>query len=434
MHSANKTYDVFKDTRKEKNMKKTKFLMIILLIGIALFLLPNISNAAVGVTKKAYSNDGSARYEFTGLTLDKTHEYEFGFTKTAATEVTNWHLITTYTETTATIDISARTIEFAKVITSTETGYITIKDKTTDTVVLKPYAVNLTIPYLSVTNYTVIKNGKKLDSDDSNIQISLWNAGNSNAYYQYEKITDEKVISKYKEIKSKNGNFNDLQSLLKTKVPESNWKPWGYWNGYGGITEAGFGYTERTVNVPDYGLYYMWVYFSGNNMRNLYGYVLVDNLQPDIALDGISLPETEKVELGKTLTLVPTFNPEGATNKIVTWSSSDESVATVDNNGKITPIKVGSTIITVTSQDGNKKATCTVTVVEAPNNDNKDNNNNGTKDDNINNGTDNKDNSTTAPGNLPKTGTLVGIVSTIIALLLAGSAFAYAKYRKLRGI
>lgn len=347
-------------------MKQTKFLMMILFIGIVLFLLPTISHAAVDVSKEVYANNGSAKFNFTGLTLDKTHEYEFGLTKTAATEIENWHLITEYTETTATVDITAGTKEFTDVIVAVDTGYITIKDKTTDTIVLQPYAVDLSIPYLNITNYTVISNGKDLDKNY--IQINFWNRKNSSAYYQYEKITDENVINKYKEIKSKNGDFNSLQSLLKTKAPSSNWNTWGYWNGHGDSTTSGFGYTQKSINTPDEGLYYMWIYLAGDNIRNLYGYILVDNLQPEIALDSISLPKTKEVELGKTLTLTPTFSPENTTNKIITWSSSDESVATIDNGGKIEPKKIGSTIITATSQDGNKKATCTVTVISSSKN------------------------------------------------------------------
>ena len=76
----------------------------------------------------------------------------------------------------------------------------------------------------------------------------------------------------------------ELESLLKTTAPISNWNTWGYWNGYDSFTGMnGYGYTQRNVSVPDSGLYYMWVYFSGNGLKNVYGYILVDNLQPDIA-------------------------------------------------------------------------------------------------------------------------------------------------------
>lgn len=64
-------------------------------------------------------------------------------------------------------------------------------------------------------------------------------------------------------------------------------------------------------------------------------------------------------------TLIATVIPDSATNKNVTWKSSNEKVAKVDN-GKVTAISAGDAKITVTTEEGNKTATCTVTVVAAP--------------------------------------------------------------------
>lgn len=93
-------------------------------------------------------------------------------------------------------------------------------------------------------------------------------------------------------------------------------------------------------------------------------------------VENISLPEKETLKLGNTLILTPNITPENTTNKNVTWSSSDEEVATVDNFGKITSLKPGTTIITVTTEDGNKKATCIITVIEDIKNNNDLNTNN----------------------------------------------------------
>lgn len=423
-------------------MRKTKYLIMVFFLAFVFFLIPNTSHAAVNVTRNIYSNNGSMKFNFTGLTLDTTHEYTYGLTKTKAAQVETWHLITEYTKTKATLDVMTTTKDLRQVINTVDTGYITIKDKTTDTIVLPPFAVDLKTPFLNVTNYTVIPNGKSLD--ESNIQIALRNASNSEAYYQYEKITDQSVITKYKEIKAQNGDFMKLQSMLKTAVPSSNWLTWGYWNGHDFSTGMnGFGYTQRNVSVPDTGLYYMWVYFSGNGLKNVYGYVLVDNLQPDISMESISLPKTATVALGKTLTLSPTFNPTNATNKIVTWSSSDETVAAIDNAGKITPKKLGSTIITVTTKDGNKKATCTVTVTKESTNNNQNgntdntnkpdtpNNNNANNTSNTSNTTTTPQDNTTATGKLPQTGVSILLTCCIVALLL-GSIVFYFQYKKLR--
>ena len=346
-------------------MKKLKCITLILIVLALMLIIPNVSNAAeeITVSRNVYSNDGSMKFTFTGLTIDTTHEYEYGISKTAATEVKDWYLVTENTETSVTANIMTGTTKMRAVINAVDTGYITIKDKTTDTVILEPYAVDLKLPYLRVTNYDVISNGYNLNN--YNIKVPLRNAANSDAYYKYEKITDENLINKYKEIKANSGDYMALESMLKTSVPTSGYSSWGYWNNHSSDGKDGYGYTQRTVSAPDEGLYYLWVYFSGESIKNLYGCILVDNLQPDISIESISLPTTKTVEIGKSITLYPTFNPSTATNKIVTWTSSDETVATVDNAGKIIPKKVGSTIITVVTQDGNKKATCTVTVTSS---------------------------------------------------------------------
>lgn len=78
----------------------------------------------------------------------------------------------------------------------------------------------------------------------------------------------------------------------------------------------------------------------------------------DVSLDQNALTLTE----GDTVQLTATVEPADATNKDVTWSSNDEAIATVDANGKVTAVDTGTTTITVTTEDGNKTATCAVTV------------------------------------------------------------------------
>lgn len=80
-----------------------------------------------------------------------------------------------------------------------------------------------------------------------------------------------------------------------------------------------------------------------------------------IAVTSIELNKTElKLEEGASETLTATVKPDNATDKTVTWSSSDENVATIDASGKVTAIKKGSA--TITAQAGEKTAKCTVTV------------------------------------------------------------------------
>ena len=81
----------------------------------------------------------------------------------------------------------------------------------------------------------------------------------------------------------------------------------------------------------------------------------------EIAVSTVTLDKAEtEVEKGGSLTLKATVNPDDATDKTVTWTSSDESIATV-KDGTITAKALGT--VTITAKCGDKEATCTVTVI-----------------------------------------------------------------------
>lgn len=66
--------------------------------------------------------------------------------------------------------------------------------------------------------------------------------------------------------------------------------------------------------------------------------------------------------LGQRSTLVATILPDNATDKEVTWSSSDSSIAVVSDSGEVTGVSSGNALVTVTTKDGGKTANCSVTV------------------------------------------------------------------------
>ena len=84
-----------------------------------------------------------------------------------------------------------------------------------------------------------------------------------------------------------------------------------------------------------------------------------------IAVTKLTLSESSaEVSVGKTLTLSCTIEPTDATNKELIWSSSDETIATVDAQGVVSGVKAGTVTITVASKSNpSVTATCTVTVV-----------------------------------------------------------------------
>ena len=89
-----------------------------------------------------------------------------------------------------------------------------------------------------------------------------------------------------------------------------------------------------------------------------------DEKEGTIAVSAVAVnPTTAAVKPGATVILSATVTPEDATDKTITWSSSDEKVATVDG-GKVTGVAEGTATITATTKSGDKTATCTVTVSE----------------------------------------------------------------------
>ena len=113
-----------------------------------------------------------------------------------------------------------------------------------------------------------------------------------------------------------------------------------------------------------------WVTFSSINASSVTIYsdnwVQIDEVKVTyadvVAVNGVSLSPTSAVlNVGQITTLTATVSPGDATNKAVTWSTSNPSVATV-SNGVVTAQGVGTATITVTTEDGGKTATCAVTV------------------------------------------------------------------------
>ena len=81
-----------------------------------------------------------------------------------------------------------------------------------------------------------------------------------------------------------------------------------------------------------------------------------------IPVTGVTVsPTSDSIAVSETLTLTATVAPEDATNKTVTWSSSDDSIATVVD-GVVTGVAAGNATITVTTVDGSFTATCEITV------------------------------------------------------------------------
>lgn len=86
-----------------------------------------------------------------------------------------------------------------------------------------------------------------------------------------------------------------------------------------------------------------------------------------IPVTGVTLSRSAAtIGAGAVQQLSATIEPANATNKNVTWTSSNNAVATVSSTGLVTGVTPGTAAITVTTQDGNRTASATVTVINGP--------------------------------------------------------------------
>ena len=104
---------------------------------------------------------------------------------------------------------------------------------------------------------------------------------------------------------------------------------------------------------------YLTAYFSHTGVKNA---TAMSETSQTIAVTDVTLDNTSvSLSKGNTHTLTATTVPVNATNKTLSWSSSNSTVATVVN-GVVTGNAAGTSTITVTTEDGGKTAICNVTV------------------------------------------------------------------------
>ena len=118
-------------------------------------------------------------------------------------------------------------------------------------------------------------------------------------------------------------------------------------NSYANFTKA--------EKINDYA-YYLYVFTSGKGAG-------VFKVYQEVAVESIALDQaTATVKAGEKLQLTATITPSYATVTDVVWSTSDSTVAIVDQNGLVQTVKAGEATITATTVDGGKVAECALTV------------------------------------------------------------------------
>ncbi len=116
-------------------------------------------------------------------------------------------------------------------------------------------------------------------------------------------------------------------------------------------------YNNATVYVPKESL--------DEYKRAWSKFVHIEAMQVDVPVSALTLPDSVSIEIGKTMTIEAVITPEDATNKVLTWQSSDNTVTKVDSSGNVTALAIGTAIITASTTDDSKISTsCKISVFQ----------------------------------------------------------------------
>ena len=121
------------------------------------------------------------------------------------------------------------------------------------------------------------------------------------------------------------------------------------------VANSSYANLTREQKINDYA-YYLNVFTPGKGAA-------LFKVYQEVAVETITLDQaTATVKAGEKLQLTATVTPDYATVKDVVWSTSDSTIAIVDQNGLVQTVKAGEATITATTVDGGKVAECALTV------------------------------------------------------------------------
>ena len=224
-------------------------------------------------------------------------------------------------------------------------------------------SVSFDVVDTSIPGHVVYKSGS-VASSGGNVRLDFTYGEVDNNYYYYYGIHEGTLANPSSPINASNyTSLAESSSELKESLTIAVKKGYAYVLVPNSVTEVKmleltFGvYSTMHFDVVDTSIPGHLVYRSEKPFSSGKGRLDFTYGGCIVILDRTSVELTE----GETTTLVATVAPDDATVKMVAWSTSDETIATVAD-GAVTAVKAGTA--TITAKAGDKKATCTVTVKE----------------------------------------------------------------------
>lgn len=260
---------------------------------------------------------------------------------------------------------------------------------------------------------------KLIDEDASEDELAEAKEKYDTAKENYE----TKVKECNDKVKERNEKSEEINNKIKELIPsyvDGNW-----------VEAEDSKFKVDLSKFSGNKIFVIWVKLYKMDRTTTYDcsvYTFKGNKTEEIKVTSVSIDQ-EKVSInkGEEIKLNATINPSNATDKILTWTSSDEEIAKVED-GKVTGISEGKVTITVTTKDGNYTDTCEVTVTskiveedkEQDKEENKEDTNTQVKDPTI------------AGGKIPQTGVFSYITVIAIVLISAIGIVTYIRNKDLK--
>ena len=237
--------------------------------------------------------------------------------------------------------------------------------------------------------------------------------------YEKAQIDYNNKASEYSaKVKEYNAKIDEINNNIKNLIPTYIEDKW--------VKTTDNKFSVDLTKFSGNQAFAIWVKLVTSDNKTYYDestYTMTGTKKTEISVESVSLDKTSlSIEEGSSYTLSATINPSDSTNKLVEWSSDNESVAKVEN-GKVTAISEGTATITVKTKDGNYTATCKVTVTKKTVAQQPSSTNNKKDETNV-------DDTTISKGTLPQTGSATAHIVIIMMVLL--SVIGIICYKKIK--
>lgn len=455
-------------------MLKNKRLLIGILVMVLLGLVPIVVNAAEVFTttdgievKKVVTgfSNGSIELDISNIKLSSEGNYVWGIgTSTSVDNITKWNVLgdINSSKSTAKINLTVQDRDILAILRKTDTAYLYIKNNNDDSLIIDALQLDLTLPPLYAFDYSTWLDSYYIIGGNSS-SVEVWNGATYNintAYYKFERITDETLLSKYKQAVINGTSLNEVFSIEKDTVMNiENWNACTRDHAYP------FTKIDKSKIPTERGTYYLWLKAKDTDTKTVYGCLIIDidgdgpkverihvtspnsgtyttgqtikiRVEFSEAITGTTVP-TLKIKFGDSVvrsiskgTIVNTTYSSNYIEYLYNIQASDKGqLATVElSGGNIKDTSDNKAILSCPVITGNTiKANVEGTTINNTGNKDEINNNNSNNNDKTSN-TPKKD-TTTATSKLPNTGKV--LLMWTIAIVAVSGIVAHIRYKKL---